>query len=60
MKTIVVISLAFIGCLTTLGPVQAADSCKECRDLQRACIKAHSKAACQTDYDICIKHCRQK
>jgi len=60
MKTIVVVSLAFIGCSTALGPVQAADSCKECHDFQRACIKAHSKAACQTDYDICLKHCRQK
>ncbi len=51
MRIIVVVSLAFIGCLTTHGPVHAADSCKECRDFQRACIKAHSKIACQTDYD---------
>lgn len=60
MKTITIVSLAFIGYLSMLGPLRAADSCKECRDFQKACLKAHSKAACQADYDICMKHCRQK
>lgn len=60
MKTITVVFIALIGYLSTLGSVRAADSCKECRDFQKACLKAHSKAACQIDYDICMKHCRQK
>jgi hypothetical protein len=60
MKTITLVSLAFIGYLAAYGPVRAADSCKECRDFQKACLQAHSKAACQTDYDICMKHCKQK
>jgi hypothetical protein len=60
MKAIPIASIALTGYLSLLGAVQAADSCKECRDFQKVCLKAHSKAACQTDYDICMKHCRQK
>ena len=60
MKTITVVLIALIGYLSTPNFVRAADSCKECRDFQRACLQAHSKAACQTDYNICLKHCRQK
>jgi len=60
MKTIAGISIGLLGFLFTLGPVQAADSCKECRDFQRAFLTAHSQAACKTDYDICMKHCREK
>jgi hypothetical protein len=36
-----------------------ADACKACRDDHDACIKAHSKDACKTNYDICMRHCRQ-
>jgi hypothetical protein len=60
MKTITVVLIALIGYLSTPNLVRAADSGKECRDFQRACLQAHSKAACQTDYNICLKHCRQK
>jgi hypothetical protein len=59
MKTIAGISIGLLGCLFTLGPARAADSCKECRDFQRTCFTAHSQAACKTDYDICMKHCRK-
>lgn len=59
MKTIIIVSGVMVGYFSMLVPVRAADSCKECRDFQRACLTAHSKAACKTDYDICIKHCRQ-
>ncbi len=49
-----------IGFFPILSPAWAADSCRECRVFQKACLKAHSKAACQTDYSICMKHCRQR
>jgi len=60
---VVVILLALFGCMGALGAAQAAisESCtKDCRDYQQACLKAHSQAACKTDYDICIKACRKK
>jgi len=58
MTTIAGVSIILFGYLFTLNPARAADSCRECRDFQRACVKAHSQTACKTDYDICIKHCR--
>jgi hypothetical protein len=61
MKIVKVVSLAVIGYSAMLGPLRAADSCsKDCRDFQKVCLTAHSKAACQTDYNICIKHCQAK
>lgn len=36
------------------------DNCKICRESRAACIKNHSRDACSTEYDICMKHCRQK
>ena len=62
MKGIVILLVMF-GWTGALGAAQAAgaDSCtKDCRDFQQACLKAHSQAACKTDYDICMKACRQK
>ena len=59
----VIITVVVLGALFgVVNPVHAQkiDACKECRDFQRACAKAHSQTACKTDYDICIKHCQQK
>jgi len=59
----VVILLALFGCIGAPSAAHAAasDSCsKECREYQRACLKAHSQEACKTDYDICIKACGKK
>jgi hypothetical protein len=60
MKVIVIAVLVLFAYVNGLVPVRAADSCKDCRDFQRACLKAHSQAACKTDYDICMKHCKAK
>ena len=60
MKVIVTAALILFANVSGLVPVRAADDCKDCRDFQRACVKAHSQAACKTDYDICVKHCKEK
>jgi hypothetical protein len=60
---VVVILLVMFGCAGSLDAAQAggSDSCtKDCRDFREACVKAHSQAACKTDYDICMKACRKK
>jgi hypothetical protein len=36
------------------------DQCKACRDDYQACVAAHSKDACKTNRDICLKHCQKK
>jgi hypothetical protein len=60
MKLIAIASLVLFAYVSGVVPARAADSCKDCRDFQKACLQAHSKAACKSDYDICMKHCRQK
>jgi len=61
MKVIVIAVLVLFAYVSGLFSVRAADSCKEdCRNFQRSCVKAHSQAACKTDYDICMKHCKEK
>jgi hypothetical protein len=44
------------------SPLRAApaDACKVCRDQQKACVQAHSRAACTTEYEVCMRHCRRK
>jgi hypothetical protein len=58
MKALAV-SIVLLGYLSAPGSAFAADSCKECREFHKACVQAHSQAACKVDYDICMKHCRK-
>jgi hypothetical protein len=54
---IVLVLLALVGA----EPARAEQtSCRMCREQQRACVQNHSRAACSTEYDICMKHCRAK
>jgi hypothetical protein len=56
---VIVLVLAALGAAGSAG-AQGTNSCKMCADAQRACVKNHSRAACSTEYDICMKHCRAK
>jgi hypothetical protein len=60
MRIVAIVTFALLGYWSAAGSVRAADSCKECRDFQRVCLQAHSKAACKTDYEICMKACKKK
>jgi hypothetical protein len=60
MKIIAVAVLVLLAYVSGVVPLDAADICKECREFQKVCLQAHSKAACKSEYDICMKHCRQK
>ena len=48
--------------LTTTTPVRAesADACKKCGEQQTACRKNYSAKTCKTEFDICMKGCKQK
>jgi hypothetical protein len=35
-------------------------SCKTCREYNRACLQAHSKEACKSELNMCLKHCSRK
>ncbi len=39
---------------------QQSNNCKACQEFRQACLKAHSSAACNTDYAICMNHCKKK
>jgi hypothetical protein len=62
MRILSIVMLILAGSAINMSVVSAqkANTCKECRDFRRACLTAHSQAACKTDYDICMKHCRTK
>ncbi len=54
------LALAMIAALFAQGAAHAqADKCKICRDYNAACVKAHSKEACKSELNICLKHCRE-
>ena len=54
--------VTLLAAFAAAGPVRAepTNNCKTCGDAQRACVKNHSRAACTTEYEICMKHCRAK
>jgi len=61
MRAIAILLLLFVSfSMNTTARAQQSDSCKACRDFQQACLKAHSREACNTDYVICMNHCRKK
>jgi hypothetical protein len=56
----VLLALSGYCFVTDAAPAVESDDCKQCREDHRACVKAHSKDACKTNYDICMKHCRRQ
>jgi hypothetical protein len=58
----------FVGLLVLLvmssthgsSRAQQTNDCKASREFQEACLKAHSSEACNTDYAICMNHCKKK
>jgi len=61
MTRTIAILLVLFGCgaIATARAEKAID-CKICRDQHRACVQAHSQAACKTELGFCMKQCKQK
>jgi hypothetical protein len=57
---VTVVALLAFSTLHSIALAQQSDDCKLCREDYRLCKQAHSEAACRTNYDICMKHCRKK
>jgi len=61
MRTYIGLLLLLALCGSTVAArAQQSDDCKACREFLQACLKAHSSAACNTDYTICMNHCKKK
>ena len=58
----VIAILVVLAVFAAAGPARAqpTNNCRACADAQKACVKNHSRAACITEYEICMKHCRAK
>ena len=55
--------VAMLSILTGLAPGASAEtlgSCKVCREYNRVCLQAHSKQACESELEMCLKHCSRK
>jgi hypothetical protein len=57
---ILLLALLSFGTANNVARAAQPDNCKICRDQHRACVQAHSKAACTMEYDMCMKQCRKK
>jgi len=61
MRAIAVRLLLFAAFnLNITAQAQKSDDCKLCRESLQACLKNHSRTACNTEYSICMNHCRKK
>jgi hypothetical protein len=62
MKSIIVamLVLVFLSCGHQSARAETAESCKTCREYNVACLRNHSPTACRSEYEICMKHCREK
>jgi hypothetical protein len=61
MRIYVSLLVLFAACCTnTAARAQQSNDCKTCREFLQACLKAHSSAACNTDYAICMNHCKKR
>jgi hypothetical protein len=61
MRPIAILLVLFASCsLNADASAQQTNECKLCREVQQACLKNHSKDACNHEYAICMNHCRKK
>jgi hypothetical protein len=54
--SLMLLALGTIGSSALAAP---QSSCKLCRDTLKACLVNHSKDACNTEYGICMRHCKK-
>ena len=54
------LALLISVCANTATRAQQTNDCKLCREYQQACLKNHTREACNNEYDICMKYCRKK
>jgi hypothetical protein len=61
MRILMIILVASAAIWSVAGAASAqTDNCKKCGEQKRACASAYSGPTCQTEYDRCMKSCKQK
>jgi len=56
---VVVIVFTTYGAVNT-AQAQQSNSCKQCSEQRRTCMSGYSGKTCQTEYERCMKNCKQK
>ena len=54
-----VLTLAALTILLAADDRALAQSCKDCAEQQKACMKNYAGPSCKTEYQICIKSCKK-
>ncbi|MGQ0685045.1 hypothetical protein [Bradyrhizobium sp.] len=54
-----VLTLSTLAVLLAAGVPVLAQSCKDCAEQQKACMKNYAGPACKSEYQICIKSCKK-
>ena len=60
MRAITILLVVFATYSPNATLAQQSNECKVCRDQLQVCLKNHSRTACNTEYGICMNHCRKK
>jgi hypothetical protein len=61
MRTITVTLTLLCFCIAGhAAQAEKADKCKDCRDQLKVCTPNYSAKTCRSEYDLCMKFCRQK
>ena len=55
----IVFALSGLAVLAATDGSALAQSCKDCVEQQKACMKNYAGPACKTEYQICIKSCKK-
>jgi hypothetical protein len=58
MRMLVLVSLALVVAHTA-ARAQPVIDCKSCPVERKICRQAHSQQACESEYAMCMKHCRK-
>ena len=61
MQPIAILSALVVSLsVNTATRAQQTKDCKLCREYQQACLKNHTRDACNHEYEVCMKYCRKK
>ena len=61
MRPIAILSVLAVSLgVNTSARAQQTKDCKLCREYQQACLKNHTRDACNNEYNICMKYCGKK
>ena len=61
MQPIAILSVLVVSLsVNTSARAQQTKDCKLCREYQQACLKNHTRDACNNEYNICMKYCGKK